>query len=347
MFVSKSEFLQEINTANQEIVDDKWQGKEDIISNKILNVFRKNCLYYLNSSDYLSDNYFISSIENLVRNMKTLVPNDSWKKIELKQTIEKISNILTTSPLIPGSIEDLTSMNDEVQVGLEVFRELKKQNFSDIPQMIAKWIKYGGFPLSKLNFSKEELLEVAPFLKNLCIDTQKFTNEEIHEIIAKCNQIEILEITSNSLTELPTSWPPSLISLDLSMCHKLGEIKELPEGLQKFLCLSCERLTRLPEKLPLSLKTFYCGGCVYVQKLPILNEGLEKLDLSGTPINQLPKLPSTLIEIDMRECINCDLPDELPDSLIKVLASMSGITKLPLKFPPKLTLSVGYCPNLT
>ncbi len=51
----------------------------------------------------------------------------------------------------------------------------------------------------------------------------------------------------------------------------------------------------------------------------------------------------------MRECSHCDgLPDELfPESLIILYADKSGITKLPLKFPPNLkNLWISWWPNL-
>ncbi len=50
----------------------------------------------------------------------------------------------------------------------------------------------------------------------------------------------------------------------------------------------------------------------------------------------------------MRECFRCNgLPDELPESLINLYANESGITKLPLKFPPNLkNLWISWCHNL-
>lgn len=349
MIISKAAFLNEINIAAQEIANGKWQGnkKSDEFSDKILNIFRKNSGYYIfECKDHLSDESFVSSVGNLIKSMNTL--NQTRR---LESAIEKISNILNhNSEIIPGSEKDLTTMStyNNFSGNLEVFSKLKEQNFQNIPEMLAKWIQFGLTPISKFNFSKEELLELAPFLTYLSIDTEKFTNEDIHEIVSKCSKLQDLVITSDSITQLPTSWPPNLASLNLSMCHNLEEINELPEGLKTFKGTSCKMLNRLPKKLPESMEIFNCGGCEHVSELPILNEGLKKIDFSTTKVKKLPKLPSTLTEIDMRECQLCEkLPDELPESLVNINAGFSGIAHLPLKFPPKLTLVVSWCPNLT
>lgn len=345
MRVSRETFLQEVNTATEEINNGIWQGKDESneFSEKIMKIFRENSGYYLYEfQEYLSDKPFVSNVTNLIQAMKHLNQTTATT-----QAIEKISNILNSSSPVPGSEEDLTKMKDKVR-GLEIFRKLKEQNFPNIPKMLAKWIKFGHTPISEFNFSKEELLEIAPFLTYFCIDTRKFTNEEIHEIISKCNMLEDLKIESDSLTDLPTTWPSNLVSLDLSMCHNLKAINELPEGLRKILCMSCGKLTRLPKKLPQSMEIFNCGGSEYVSELPILNEGLKKIDFSRTRVEQIPKTPSTLTEMDLRECSLCEeWPEELSESLLNIYASGSGITKLPPKFPPKLTLTVSWCPNLT
>ncbi len=348
MRVSNNTFLQEINTAIEEIDHGNWQGKEksDIFSGKILNLFRENSIYYLyESQEHLSNKPFVSSVTNLIQAMERL---NQTKKTS--QAIEKISNILKSpSGIVPGSEDDLKRLptsQKKIQSSILIFKTLKQKNIPNIPEMLAKWIEFYHIPLSELSLSNEELLELAPFLTYLCIDTKKFTDEEIQKIISKCSQLETLNLSSHSITRFPSSFPKSLKYLDCSMSN-IEEITDLPEGLKEFFVISCEKLTFLPEKLPQSMEIFNCSGCIHVSELPILNEGLKKINFSTTQVKQLPIIPSTLTEINMRECQLCEeLPDELPESLIKILADYSGITKLPLKFPPKLTLTISWCPSL-
>ncbi len=169
MRVSNNTFLQEIDTAIEEIDHGNWQGKEksDIFSGKILNFFRENSIYYLyESQEYLSNKPFVSSVTNLIQAMERL--SQTKKTI---QTIEKISNILKTpSGITPGSEDDLKRLptsQKKIRSSILIFKSLKQKNIPNIPEMLAKWIEFYHIPISELSFSKEELLELAPFLTYL------------------------------------------------------------------------------------------------------------------------------------------------------------------------------------
>lgn len=274
----------------------------------------------------------------------------------MQEAIQKLGYILQPNTSLeewgaPGSIRDLKSLpvntRNDIKSSVEEFRSLIEEGVPTAMPALASWIQYAEIPLSKLNLSRKELDALAPHLKYLAIDINSLTEQEIHDLLSKCSNLESVVLATDNIVTLSVL-PRRLVSLNCSLCLNLKEITQFNRKLTEFYCTSCEKLSVLPERTPDSLTTFECGECPLLEHYPILNEGLQRFDISGNTTSELPALPSSLESLIMHDCLTITrLPEPLHEKLTRLDIKKSGVTKLPIPLPSALEqLEISWCVNL-
>jgi len=157
--------------------------------------------------------------------------------------------------------------------------------------------------------------------------------------------------------------PMNLITLDIS-CSSVQYLPDfLPNTLETLVCSECKYLEKLPVTLPLCLKNLNINFCRKLTFLPKLPEILENLHCIGTNISTLPKLPNSLLSLEIDgeiseipyfprnlqifkcACENMIKIPSPPDSLRILDIFNSGIIDIP-KLHPNTILTAKYCKML-
>lgn len=339
-----------MGTISDEISQGAWKGREDDVAQKVLRLFRSTTPFFYDNRLPLQEHKFTSSLLHL---MNTLNGMDR-RTHKVQETVQKLGCILQKDPSssewsAPGSVRDLKGLplntRDDIKSSMEEFRGLIEEEVPTATPALASWIQYAEIPLSKLNLSKEELYALTPHLRYLAIDTNSLTESEIHDLLSKCSNLESLVLRTDNIKTLSTL-PSGLVSLNCSLSPNLEEITHFNDKLAEFYSTSCEKLSALPKRTPASLRTFECGECPSLERYPILNEGLQYLDISGNTIPELPTLPSTLESLIMHDNPIKQLPAQLPEKLVRLDIKRSEVERLPVSLPRNLQIEASWCVNL-
>ncbi|MGY3146138.1 hypothetical protein ACVWYQ_003137 [Bradyrhizobium sp. USDA 3397] len=177
-----------------------------------------------------------------------------------------------------------------------------------------------------------------------------------------------LDLSSLSLTALPSALPPRLLELR-ARHNELSNLPAMfPPGLQH-LFISHNRLTSLPDDLPATLTELEVADNSLTSLpanlpagLQILNAndnrltslpdalpgGLTSLAVSGNQLTELPaSLPSWLIELNVSGNQLANLPDPLPSTLQSLNVSGNRLTSLPEGLLDALVPNISlYYPHL-
>ncbi len=338
-------FIAQIDSMSEQVTQGQWKGKEDVLADKVLHLFRSNVdLFSESKANDLKNERFTATVIHLVDTLNGL----EIKTNKVAKAIEKLCNILQDECGTPGSIDDLRSLPsdtlEEIQSSLNELRGLIKENLPGAKSAIASWIQFAEIPLSKLNLSKEELLELAPHFTYLNINIENLKESEIHDLISKCTNLKKLVLATDQIKTTPPL-PDGLKSFNCSMCSKLEEVTHLNEGLLLFQSMSCESLEKMPKTLPKSLMNFNCGDCKRLHNFPQLNDGLKVFDCSSGAVTQLPPLPDSLEKLVMHDCTQIEsLPKKLPEKLKELNINRSGVRTLPDTFPAGLKwFALSWC----
>lgn len=341
-------FLTEVNTISQEVLQGQWKGKEDIVVDKILFLFRSRAV--TNNTQYMQEREFTTDVTVLIDALKGM-ENQTNK---VKTAVQKLGLILQKG-IEPeksgalGSMRDLKTLPSDkpnLRDSLDTLKKLIREETSKSKEALANWIDYNQVSLSKLELSKEELNDLAPHLRYFSIDKNSLTETDIHEFLSKCSNLKNLKLETDNITTISTL-PSGLEKFNCSMCPNLTEVTRFNDTLSEFESIGCESLLRLPEKTPPSLTNLEYEGCPLLERHPVLNEGLQYLNISGTMIPELPILPSSLEVLLMHDCPNTlDLPEKLPENLKILDIQKSGVQKLPDELPELERLVISWCVNL-
>lgn len=134
---------------------------------------------------------------------------------------------------------------------------------------------------------------------------QELTNDILIERLEDedLSHLELLRVTANRLTRLPSNLPNTLVYL---FCSE-NQITKLPASLPtslKYLQCDHNQLTELP-----ALPNLILLGCNNnnITHLPILPDSLEYLDYTSNPIEQEPFLPYKLKMINYKDATSMKL----------------------------------------
>jgi hypothetical protein len=335
---------------SDEISQGKWKGREDEVAQRVLSLFRSTMPFFDNDRSRLQEYRFTNSVIHLMNTLNGM----SRRPEKVQETVQKLGYILQkdTPPeewSAPGSLRDLKGLplntRNEIRSSMEEFRSLIEEKVPTATPALASWIQFDEIPLSKLNLSKKELYALAPHLKYLAIDTNELTEKEIHDLLSKCSNLESFVLRTDNIKTLSTL-PRSLARLNCSLCPNLEEITHFNDNLAEFYSTSCEKLSVLPERTSANLRTFECGECPSLERYPLLNEGLQHLDISGNTLSNLPTLPSTLESLIMHDCPIKQLPEQLPKNLVRLNINRSEVERLPVSLPHNLQIEASWCVNL-
>lgn len=319
-------FISEINEFTNQIQQGVWNERPPLLSEKIFHLFRKQIAIHhedINSHNELRGDKYKNALQSLVEAMKTMV-----QSFEITDLISKIGLFLNSKCDALGNrhnLDGMPSSNDkEVEKSLKEFKKLISEEVPNARKLLASWINYSEIPLSGLKLSKDELIDYAPYLTFLNIDTDELSQSDIEELLPRFVALKKLILSTDSLTDLK-SLPANLENLNCSFCNELINIDSLNEKLINFDSSSCEKLSKLPMTLPSSLKNFKCPDCEYVKKLPVLNEGLISLDISRTGIEEISNLPSTLQQLIIFECSKeLHIPTEILPAACRIIKQDDG-----------------------
>lgn len=105
-----------------------------------------------------------------------------------------------------------------------------------------------------------------------------------------------LVIDGCQFTSIYTVGAAHLLSLQISNCHQLRHIEELPEGLFSLTVDTCPQLENLPKQLPDSLYKLTLRRLPGVIELPAISESMQVLIASHLP--NLTRLPQAISSLD-------------------------------------------------
>ncbi|MTV11690.1 MULTISPECIES: T3SS effector NEL-type E3 ubiquitin ligase NopM [Bradyrhizobium] len=145
-----------------------------------------------------------------------------------------------------------------------------------------------------------------------------------------------LDLSSLSLTALPTALPPRLQIL-YARHNELSSLPAtLPPGLQHLL-ISHNRLTSLPDALPATLSWLEVADNSLTSLPANLPAGLEILNANDNRLSSLPDaLPSRLTSLAVSGNQLTELPESLPSGLIELDVSSNQLANLPAPLPSTL-----------
>ncbi|XP_031283109.1 disease resistance-like protein DSC1 [Pistacia vera] len=177
-------------------------------------------------------------------------------------------------------------------------------------------------------------------LKNLPRSIQNLTTlmhldlrgcSNITEFPEVSGDIKYLYLNETAIQELPSSveYLTKLNTLSLGNCTNLESV---PSGLFKLKCL----------------EVLYLFGCSKLGNLPEISESMEKLELQGTAIKELPYSIERLTQLSLLHLGDCKNLTSLPNNFFQLtslsslrLSGLSGIDKLLDNLP--LSLFSGLC----
>lgn len=181
-------------------------------------------------------------------------------------------------------------------------------------------------------------------------------NSSITSITALPDTLEVLNLYNNNfLTSLPSSLPPRLRVLKVSVSALTSLPSPLPVGLQILDC-GYNKISELPE-LPSTLQELICNGSNPmmsdsnpITQLPRLPETLLKLSCSGNKLGStrenyegLPPLPKNLLELNCAENFIHSLP-ELPPRLRILKCENNSIRVIPFLPASLIFINFNYNP---
>ncbi|MCA1395599.1 NEL-type E3 ubiquitin ligase domain-containing protein [Bradyrhizobium sp. BRP56] len=145
-----------------------------------------------------------------------------------------------------------------------------------------------------------------------------------------------LDLSSLSLTALPTALPPRLQEL-YARHNELSSLPAmLPPGLQHLL-ISHNRLTGLPDALPATLSWLEVADNSLTSLPANLPAGLEMLNANDNRLSSLPDaLPSRLTSLAVSGNQLTELSESLPWGLIELDVSRNQLANLPATLPSTL-----------
>lgn len=243
---------------------------------------------------------------------------------EIHSYFERIQNIakcLKEANRNLSDYEKLSLPNDLEQVRLIQNPNLKSYVMA---HLYDRDMEKSKIPLSI--FSKEELLAMGPYLKNLeLIGAEDWDTQIVDELINACPNLRFLNVSYSKIERLPPllfcrklicNFCPSLkeisvlpICKDL-VCFNCPLLAVLPElfNCAKLICFECP-LTALPE-LP-NCKTLMCFSCQLLAALPAL-PNCKKLECMKCPLLEtLPELPNCR-HLSCGMCRSLEALPELP-----------------------------------
>lgn len=149
-----------------------------------------------------------------------------------------------------------------------------------------------------------------------------------------CKLNSLVSCDQPGLTEIPCNLPDNIHEINI-VATSLSKITYLPRGLEKLYCQQ-NKLISLPNNLPVNLQFFNCAHNL-LTNLPILNKNLIMLNCSNNPLKHAQiYFPNSLSMLDISYCSIYELPDILPQSLIKLRCNNNNLNKLPEKLPKLL-----------
>jgi len=368
MLVQQS-FINHVNTIIEEIDKGMWKDREQFLCNNINSLMSR--LLMDQSQQVIGNHQVVESIHQL-KEALTLLSKSVPNRIN-QLTIHALNIVGTGKPF--GHKERLEIANhlpsktvEDIHESLAIFKDLISKDSAGV-EALAHWISYEQIPLSKLDFSKQELQSILTHLTFLRLDHtvgQHMREEDIQNMISQCEKLEFLELENDDIKKL--SQLPGGLKRLTCRSNSLEEISNLNEGLKVFDCGSCENLKKLPDHLPDSLEEFYCYDCPSLEKISVLNNdlrefvctnsplitlpytlnsGLKTFDCSQCPMQTLPVLPQGLKKITCLECNGLTIIDRLPDSL-ETLDARRCHNLERIDLPPRLQqLDVRDCPKLS
>ncbi|MGY4257943.1 hypothetical protein ACVI1L_005011 [Bradyrhizobium sp. USDA 4516] len=145
-----------------------------------------------------------------------------------------------------------------------------------------------------------------------------------------------LDLSSLSLTALPTALPPRMLELR-ARHNELSSLPAMfPPGLQR-LFISHNRLTSLPDDLPATLSMLEVADNRLISLPANLPAALEILNANDNRLTSLPDaLPSGLTSLAVGGNQLTDLPESLPSRLIELNVSSNQLASLPDPLPSTL-----------
>lgn len=176
----------------------------------------------------------------------------------------------------------------------------------------------------------------------------KCKKDEITYIPPLPKSLEFLNIESTNITELP-ELPNKLIYLTSDNNNNLTTIKNIPKSLKllvstnsmlkglpdisesnlKFINLSCNWTLGKISDLPKTLKYINCYNCG-LTKMPKLPEGIEDINFGFNNIKDIGYLPSSLININLKENHIRELPKLIHlNNLVSFECQNNKITYVP------------------
>lgn len=269
----------------------------------------------------------ISSLEGLPSGLETLILYDA-----AVHSLEGLPAGLRSLTVYKGSIESLEGLPGGLQaLSLQV---TSVHSLRGVPEA-----------LSSLEL-RDNVLRVEsypPFLINLA------SNGRLAQGIESLAHLERLEVGNLSEATL-SSLPPALSSLKATSISPGGDLSVLPREITVLELPDC-RKEIAGARLPLGIKHLTLTLCEDLERLPILPEGLESLDLSGTKIRDLsglrkelklksltlgwwemeslPDLPDSLETLSLAESISLKSLRALPPGLKELNLSRTGLADLP------------------
>ena len=218
---------------------------------------------------------------------------------------------LTTAPLIPNVV-DLTLDNNPLTSWANLPANL--QNISaintDVPALPAF---SGSTTLLGMNLSDNGYTAVPALPPNLVG----------------------LSMNNNQLTSLPSLAGTVLTSLNVRN-NPLASLPPLPNTLTQ-LDVGISPLAVLPNPLPTALRNLFIPG-TSVTTIPPLPADFVWLNIFGSPVTQLPAFPSSMIELDARNCSALTCVPVMPPGMGRARLSNSGVTCLP-NIPPQFDIT--------
>ncbi len=164
------------------------------------------------------------------------------------------------------------------------------------------------------------------------LDLDELGLTSLPDTLPPCNKLNIIE---NKLTELPTTLPDNLQTLNAAF----NQLRTLPNTLPaSLLSLNVygNELERLPESLPEGLKKLDVGRNESLQRPNRLPPNLESLGMANCRLTELPTLPNSLEKLEVDNNQLHTLPDTLPALLSSLLVSSNRLTALPENLPGSL-----------
>lgn len=168
----------------------------------------------------------------------------------------------------------------------------------------------------------------------------------IRRYVQAGNPSAVLDLRKLGLDKVPPL-PPTLRFLELSDNCLTALPDDLPSGLQH-LHVERNQLTYLPHRLPEGLTSLDISSNKFWRLPEGLPSTIENLTIFGNKLSYLPgNLPASLVKLDaFANLLDC-LPDSLPSGLQLLNVDSNRLSRLPETLPDSLTEIVVFSNSLT